>query len=205
MVCEQECVTSVIQIKNMKKTLFLALLSLMGNGCAGMLPSMKQTTKSPWQHFEDAKRAFDMIEPHKSNREDLKRLGFDPFEVPNVKLITYLDLFKIFLPNDSIKMENLDPGVQACLQARDLCQGYEVSPQMLDSKRYGNVFLDLLNFRRKKSTTGWKFKALIVLNKDLVVHKVWGGEPNVSEFEDKKNPLGPLQNIDNIMPDIKLF
>jgi hypothetical protein len=177
---------------------------MIGSGCAGMLPSVKQSTKSPWQSFDEAKRAFDKVEAHKTTREDLKKLGFDPFETPNVKLLTYLELLEIFLPNQSIRMEDIDPGVQECLKARDLCQGYEVKPEMLNSKRYGNVFLDLFNFRRKKITRGWRFNALIVLKNGSVVHKVWGGEPNVSEFEDKKNPLGPLQNIDNILPPIKL-
>jgi hypothetical protein len=188
----------------MNKTTLILLLSLIGSGCAGILPSVKNTTKSPWLHFEDAKRSFDKITSQQSTSDDLKRLGFDPFEIPNVKLITYLDLLKIFLPNDSIKMENLDPGVQSCLQARDACQGYEITPKILNSKRYGNAFLDLLNFRRQKITRGWRFYALIVLNDGLVVHKVWGGEPNISEIEDKRNPLGPLQNVDNILPSIKL-
>ncbi len=197
------------RITNMDKTVFLAsgilVLSLMGSGCAGMLPSIKQTTKSPWQSFDEAKRDFDKIVPKKTTSEDLKRLGFDPFEVPNVKLVTYLELIERFIPNQSIRMEDLDPGVRDCLKARDNCQGYEITPKMLNSQRYGNVFMDLLNFRRKKITRGWKFNALIVLNKGLVVHKVWGGEPNISEFEDKKNPLGPLQNIDNVLPPIKIF
>ncbi len=191
----------------MNKILYVTvtIFSLIGSGCSGMLPSIEETTKSPWQDFAEAKKAFDNIIPHKTTHEDLKLLGFDPFKVPNVKLITYLDLLRIFLPNDSIRMENLDQGVRSCLEVRDVCLGYQVSPQFLDSKRYGSVFKDLLNFQRNKLTTGWKFNALIVLNDGLVVHKVWGGEPNVSILEIKKNPLGPLQNIDNIMPSIKLF
>jgi len=193
----------------MIKTLFfiagLFAFSFIGSGCSGMLPSIKQTTKSPWQRFADAKKSFDQIIPNQTIRKDLKKLGFDPFSVPNVKLVTYLELMKIFLPNQSIRMADIDPGVRSCLEARDACQGYEVSPERLDSQRTGSVFLDLLNFRRTTITTGWRFKALIVLKDDLVVHKIWGGQPKIDETEDKRNPLGPLQNIDNIMPDIKLF
>ncbi|MCK5716214.1 MAG: hypothetical protein KAH77_01905 [Thiomargarita sp.] len=185
--------------------IYFVILSVIGSGCSGMLPSTTVTTKSPWKYFEDAKRDFDKIIPHETNSEDLKRLGFDPFEIPNVKLITYLDLLKIFLPNDSIKLEHLEPGVRSCLEMRDGCYGYEVAPQILSGKRYGSVALDLLNFQKKKITTGWKFKALIVLNNGLVVHKVWGGEPNISKIEIEKNPLGPLQNIDKLMPSISLF
>ncbi len=191
-------------IRNLFLIVGLIALSL-NSGCSGMLPSIKQTTKSPWQSFADAKKSFDKIIPNQTRRKELKKLGFDPFRVPNVKLVTYLDLMKIFLPNQSIIMADLDPGVRSCLEAKDACQGYEVSPEKLDSKRVGSVFLDLFNFRRTTITTGWRFKALIVLKNDLVVHKVWGGEPRIDETEDKRNPLGPLQKIDHIVPDIKLF
>lgn len=183
----------------------IILILVTHSGCSGaLLPSVKQTTKSPWQNFEEAKIAFDKIIPSQTTSQDLKRLGFDPFATPNVKLVTYLELTERFLPNQSIRLEDLDLGVQACLRARETCQGYEVSPKFLSSKRYGNVLLDLFNFRRKQITTGWNFTALIVLKDDLVVHKIWGGEPNVSEFEDKKNPLGPLQDIGKVLPPLKI-
>jgi hypothetical protein len=176
------------------------MLSLTISGCSGaLLPSVKQTTKSPWQNFEDAKKSFDKIVPHQTTSEDLKLLGFDPFETPNVKLITYLELFQKFIPNQSVRLEDIDPGVRSCLQAREACQGYEASPKILNSKRYGNVMLDLFNFRRKTITLGWHFSALIVLKNGLVVYKLWGGEPNVSESEDKKNPLGPFQDISRLL------
>jgi hypothetical protein len=182
----------------------ILVLSFLNLSCSGLLPSVKETTESRWQSFEEAKQAFDKVIPHETTRSDLKQLGFDPFETPNVKLVTYLELTEKFMPNQSITINDLDPGVQACLRAREVCQGYEVSPQVLTSKRYGNVFLDLFNFRRQKVTTGWKFDALIVLKDGLVVHKIWGGEPKVSEFEDKKNPLGPLQDIEKVLPPLKI-
>ena len=186
-----------------KIIIYIYILAI--TGCTGMLPSMKQTTKSPWKTFEDAKRSFDKIVANKTTSEDLKQLGFDPFETPNVKLITYLDLIERFMPNQSIRMKDLDIGVQQCLKVREFCQGYEVNPKVLSSKRYGNVFLDLFNFRRKTLTRGWEFDALIVLKGNLVVHKVWSGEPNVSEIEDKRNPLGPLQDINKALPTIKIM
>lgn len=194
----------------MMKTCYLAIcifiFSLMNCGCSGLLlPSIETTTKSPWQNFEEAKTAFDKIIPNQTTREGLKKLGFDPFETPNVSLITYLELTQKFMPNQSIRFDDLDPKVQACLKAKESCQGYEVSPKVLHSKRYGNVALDLFNFRRKKLTTGWHFAALIVLKNDLVVYKLWGGEPKISEYEDKRNPLGPFQDIqvNTVLPPLK--
>lgn len=178
------------------KRLTLLITLLVISGCAGrLLPEVRQTTKSPWQTFEDAKQSFDLIIPEETTKTDLKTLGFDPFETPNVELITYLDILQKFVPNQAVQLKDIHPRVRACLQAREKCFGYEVKPRNLQSKRYGNAFLDLLNFRRKTITSGWRFRALIVLNEELVVYKLWGGEPNVLEYEDKKNPLGPLQDI----------
>lgn len=193
-------------MKTFSLVTYIFILSLMMSGCSSLLlPSVETATKSPWQSFADAKKAFDKIVSNKTTREDLKTLGFDPFETPNVSLITYLELTQKFMPNQSIRFDDLDPDVQACLKAKESCQGYDVSPKVLHSKRYGNVALDLFNFRRKKLTTGWHFAALIVLKKDLVVYKLWGGEPKISEFEDKKNPLGPFQDIhvNTVLPSIK--
>ncbi|OQW94282.1 MAG: hypothetical protein BWK79_06670 [Beggiatoa sp. IS2] len=179
--------------------LTITLLSLLHAGCGAMLPSIDKITKSPWQSFEEAKKSFDKIIPEKTTTQDLKQLGFDPFAIPNVKLITYLEVIQKFVPNQSVSLEDLPSGVRDCLAAKEICKGYEVKPQVLNSKRYGNVVLDLLNFRRKTVTTGWKFDALIVLKNDLVVYKLWGGEPQVEQFEDKRNPLGPFQEIGDVL------
>ncbi|MEK7991688.1 MAG: hypothetical protein VSS52_011830 [Thiotrichaceae bacterium] len=178
--------------------LCILLYSLSMTGCAGLLPEIKKTTKSPWKTFSEAKKSFDLIVPEKTTKEELKLLGFDPFETPNVKLITYLDILERFVPNQAVQLEHLHPQVRACLEVKEACLGYEVKPSNLQSKRYGNAVLDLLNFRRKTMTSGWRFDAIIVLNGDVVIYKIWGGEPNVLEFEDKKNPLGPLQDIGRV-------
>lgn len=174
-------------------------LTLLISGCANLLPSVEKTTESPWTSFEGAKQSFDKIVPQKTTVEGLKALNIDPFETSNVKLITYLDLIERFIPNESISLEDLPPGVRSCLAVKEACYGYEVHPQKINSKRQGNVVLDLLNFRRKTITSGWKFNALIVLKKGLVVYKLWGGEPKVVQFEDKKNPLGPLQEVGKLL------
>ncbi len=191
-------------IKTLILNSYALILALIVGGCTGLLPSIEETMKSPWENFEEAKKAFDKIIPNQTTDEDLKRLGFDPFEIPNVKFITYLELLEKFMPNQSITMDDLDPEVRSCLKEREHCRGYDISPEMLYSERYGSVFLDLFNFRRKKLTKGWRFNALIILKDNLVVYKIWGGEPRVSEFQDKKNPLGPLQDINKVMPPIKL-
>ncbi|EIJ42093.1 hypothetical protein BegalDRAFT_1191 [Beggiatoa alba B18LD] len=173
------------------------LLSL--TGCSGLLPEVDTTTQSPWQSFEEVKISFDNVEPMVTTTEKLKKLGIDPFSTPNVRLINYLELIERFIPNSSITLADLPDAVRDCLAIKEKCQGYEIIPMQRNSKRYGNALLDILNFRRKTKTTGWRFDALFVLKEDLVIYKLWGGEPHILEYEDRKNPLGPLQDVGKVL------
>jgi len=169
---------------------------VLSTSCRSLFSSGSTTVKSPWKTFTDAKAAFDQIVPGQTTTNELKALGFNPFTNPNVKILTYLDVMSRFLPNVSIRKEDLPRPVCDCLEAKDNCQAYEVDLTVTQSKRYGNLFLDMLAFNRKTRETGWNFNALIVLNHDQVVYKLWSGEPNLERFETKKKPLGPLQELD---------
>jgi hypothetical protein len=147
----------------------------MTSGCGSLLPTTKQTSKSHWNSFEEAKAAFDKIIPYKTTAEEMKELGFDPFSKPNIKILNYVDIINRFIPNPSIKIEDLDEGIQTCIKARAYCQAYEFAPQDIRSKRYGNVLLDLFHFRRNVTQSGWRFEAFIVLVDGIVVYKMWGG------------------------------
>lgn len=182
----------------MKKLFYLinlCIFVMLQAGCAAVLPSSKQTVESPWRSFEDAKESFDKIIPQQTSLAELKALGFDPFQDSNVKLINYLDLIQRFIPNESIRQEDLPAGVQTCLKAQGACYGYLIQPEVVNKKRYGNAFLDLLDFRRQTMISGWNVDALIVLQDELVVYKLWSGEPKILRYEDEKNPLGPFQDI----------
>lgn len=190
---------------NKKIIPFIGMLTaaLSMTGCSNLLPTVDQTTESKWNSYEATKQSFDRIVPGKTTSGELKELGFDPFENPNIKLLNYLEITRTFIPNESIRLADLDRDIRACLKAKTACQGYEISPRVIHSKRYGNVVLDVFNFRRKTRTTGWNFEGLIVLNSGLVVYKLQGGQPNVLELEDKINPLGPMQSI-SVNPDLSI-
>jgi hypothetical protein len=185
----------LILLKPLTGLLFVTLLT----GCSSLLPRVENTTESPWHSFEDAQEDFEKIIPGQTTISELKELGFDPYISPNVSLINYLDLIQHFIPNSSIEMEDLPPSVQACLYEKEACYGYVIEPSVIHSKRYGNAALDVLNFKKLTQVSGWRFKALLVLKKDLVVYKLAGGEPNVLKFEKKNNPLGPLQDIGDVL------
>lgn len=180
----------------------MIIVSIM-TGCSNLLPTVEQATVSPWNSYAETQQSFDKIILGKTTSEELKGLGFDPFTNPNIKLLNYLEVTRIFIPNESIRLADLHSDIRICLKAKIACQGYEISPKVLNIERYGNVALDVLNFRRKTRTTGWKFQGLIILNKDLVVYKLKGGQPNILELEDNENPLGPLQNI-QVTPDLSI-
>jgi len=170
------------------------VVAFMSN-CSTLLPSTKQYTESPWGSYEDVKNAFDNIVPGQTTLKDLEALGFSPGQTPNVELLNYLDIIQKFMPNQSIRIEDLDPAIQTCLKVKDLCTGLRVSPEFIGNKRYGNLFLDLLNFERKTKISGWRFEALLVVIDNVVVYKLSSGQPKVLRDENKRNPLGPIQDI----------
>jgi len=180
--------------------LYILLLQLFLCGCSSSayLPSAKETVRSPWGSFNEVKAAFDQIQPYQTDIAQLGNLGFTPESSPNIRILNHLDIMQRFLTNQSISLRDLDEGLQDCLAAKHICQAYEILIRQIDEERYGNVLLDLLNFRRKTSISGWEFKALVVLKGDLTVYTMYGGKPTINESRDQKNPFGPLQSSERI-------
>jgi hypothetical protein len=165
-------------------------------GCSSLLPSAKETVESPWQSFTEAKTAFEKIVPGKTSVEELKALNFDVVASPNLKILNYLDIAATV---QSIRIEELDPGLQACLRARTDCRAYVFEPKRTQTRRIGSFWLDLFNFRRKSHETGWRFKALLVLVNNHVAYKLWGGDPQIDQYRDLRNPLGPFQDAGSLL------
>ena len=185
----------------MKKWLLLVLTAFVPvtTGCRSLFASGSSTVKSPWKDFAEAKTSFDQITPGQSTTEELEYLGFDPFSNPNVKILKYLDGTSRFLPNNSIQKADLPEPVRAGLEDKSDCQSYDLGLTVTRRKRYGNLFLDMFAFNRETRETGWNFKALIVLNRGMAVYKLWSGEPKLERYETKKEPLGPLQELDGVI------
>ena len=163
-------------------------------GCSALLPSAKDETVASWQKFEEAKAAYDKIALGNSLAE-LKDIGFDVVNSPNIQLLSYLD---VAAKLQAIPLTTeLDAGLQECLRKRDGCQTYVIDLRHLRSKRTGGFWADFFNFRRKTDGTGWRFNALLVVIDDRVTYKLWSGTPKVSLYEEKRNPLGPLQSFDS--------
>ena len=176
----------------------LAFIAFSFSGCAFLLPKTQTLTKSQWNTYEEAEAAFERVLVHQTRTNELSSLGFDPEKNPNVKVLTYLDVIQRFIPNQSITLNDLEPAVRTCIEARERSQALEVELSNIKSKRYGNALLDLLGFVRKTHETGWRFKGLVLILDGRVVYKLSSGEPNVDRYDKKVRPLGPLQEIDGI-------
>lgn len=177
--------------------------SLLCAGCSSsLLPIAKGRQESPWESFTQAKQTFDRITPYQTNVEELQGLAFSPFQNPNIEIVSYLDLINRFIPNSSFRKEDLAPGILDCIESHDGCYGYELKTSRTESRRFGNVFLDLFNFKRQTHKTGWQFTALIIIKENQVVYKLWSGKPQIDEYIYKKNPLGPIQESESLLQSI---
>lgn len=172
----------------------LLILFLLSSSCSSMLPRGNNES-SVFKSFDEARDAIDALVPMKSDVASLTKLKIDPVQQPNTTILTQADIVRRFVPSTLLKREDLDPGVLACLEARDACRGWEITAAHISKERTGNFFADFANFARHTNTTGWRFNALILLVNDTVVYRAWGGQPRINEIENTRNPLGPLQDL----------
>ncbi|MBI5278041.1 MAG: hypothetical protein HY854_16445 [Burkholderiales bacterium] len=162
--------------------------------CSSMLPRGSTDTPSPFQTFEHAQGAAEKIVPFRTRLADLPALGFDPKQGKNVTLIPYPDIVARLAPYPGVPLENLDPGIRACIVARTDCMAYVFRFERLDRKRAGGFWADFLNIQRVTVTTGWWFETLVVAASDgTVLFRNQSGEAHIDKMERQTNPLGPLQ------------
>jgi len=169
-------------------------------GCKSLLPKGTETTPLPWKNYAEAYAAIESIEPYKSTREALRAKGIDPAVNPAITILNYTDLLQRLTAVGAVTPGHLDPGIAECLDAGKRCTAYQIEVRQLQSKRVGNFWLDMLNFRRRTITTGWSFSALIFFVDDRAVFALAGGQPNINTESMSRNPLGPLQGLGSSVP-----
>ncbi len=182
-------------LKDYNILIILISLSVL-TGCSIFMPSSKVTTKSQWNDYNDAKTTYENIVSGKTTVEDLKNMGFDPHTVPNIRIMTVTEILNLFLPNPTLKVQDLDPGIQKCIEVKDKCMGYQIIINMQNADRVGNFWLDLLSFKRHTVNTGWEFRGLITIVDNVVSYRDPAcGRPLVHTEQVDVKPLGPLQEI----------
>jgi hypothetical protein len=171
------------------------MMVLVVSGCAALLPRSSSISNSPWKTYKDVVTAYDKVIPNRSTITEIRKLGFDIYSTANLKILSYVD---VAVATQSLKKGELSSGIEACLKVQTLCTGYAFEPQVVNSKRYGNFWMDTFNFKRKIKETGWRAKASFLIIDTVVVDKYWSGEPQVDYDKETVNPLGPLQDVGNI-------
>ncbi|HEY1172561.1 MAG TPA: hypothetical protein VGH19_14420 [Verrucomicrobiae bacterium] len=179
--------------------LFVMTTAFLQTGCKSMSAKGRANTEMKWKTFEAAKNDFDQIKVNATMTEDLVYLGFHPCGNPNVRVLTYLDVMNRFVPNGSVKMEDVPPPVRDFIAAQEKGCAYEVEVIDERSKRYGNLLLDVFSFDRKTCYQGWNFKALVLVKDDTVVYTMWSGQPKTERHERKTRPLGPVQELEGLL------
>jgi len=176
--------------------LFLGVSSLLLlSGCGGgLLPDQNAKAASPFESYDQVVEAFDQIVPGMTRADDLPNIGFDA-RTGNVDVLSYLDIEGRFLPAAGVRWEHMDPAVQACIRAELYCTGYVFHPSRTTSKRLGSFVPDVLGFERITRSNRWSADIILLVMNGRVVHKVFSGNPRTENLEDRRQPLGPLQDL----------
>jgi hypothetical protein len=183
-------------MKSCIKFIAISLLFMVLTGCANLLPSTKVTIESPWKNYDNAKSDYGKIIPGVTTVEDLNKLGITPYQTPNIRILNITEIISVFLPTPAMKIENLDLGIQKCIESKDDCVAYRIEPSILESKRVGSFWLDMFSFKRDTISFGWEFRGLITIVNNVVTYKdPAGGRPAIRTEEIIKKPLGPLQEL----------
>ncbi|MBU6297990.1 MAG: hypothetical protein KGJ79_16865 [Alphaproteobacteria bacterium] len=152
---------------------------------------------SSFQTYDQVQAAYTDIVPGSTRMSDLQKLGFDTATTPNVEILSYLGVIERFMPRNTLSFDHLARPVQACIEAQDRCSALVFHPQHVESRRMGNVFLDLLGFERETLNTGWSAEVVLLMQDGHVAYKLMSGRPHIEDMHDTVQPLGPLQDIGN--------
>ena len=128
---------------------------------------------------------------------DLPRMGFDTATTPNVEILSYLGVIERFMPRNTMSFDHLAPPVQACIESQDRCSAFVFHPQHVESRRMGNIILDILGFERQTVDSGWSAEVVLLMQDGHVAYKLMSGRPRIEDTHDSISPLGPLQDIGN--------
>jgi hypothetical protein len=171
-------------------------LMVLTTGCQSLFLTRQQTTLTRWTNWDQVSLAFSRIKPDQTTVGDLRTMGFDPHVTPNIKIMPYVDVVPIFMPNPNIRIDDLPVGVRVYVQAKQGSLAYLVELQNVNEKRHGNIVLDVFGFKRLTHQSGWRFKGIILIKDNVVVYALSSGEPDISLEDSNIKPLGPFQEMD---------
>lgn len=177
----------------MNRQVLSPVLAALLAGCAGMLPRASSDTPAPFASYAQAQEAAGRIVPFRTTVAELRGLGFDAENGRNVTLIPYPDILARLAPYPGVPLDQLDPGIHACVLAGTDCRAYLFRFSQEHRRREGAFLADFFNLQRTTHVTGWTFQALVVVRGDTVLFRNMAGEAHVERLDRQRNPLGPLQ------------
>ena len=177
----------------------VASISVVLTGCQGLLPRTSSEVRDSWADFGQAHDAIERIVPYDTERAELAAKGLEPGKNPAITLLSFADVSQRFALGSALTPESLDRGLSDCFAAGKRCTGYSVSVHQVKRRRVGNFWLDAFNFVRITDSTGWTFNALVLFVDDQVVYTLMGGQLRISERDQVRNPLGPLQSWGDVL------
>lgn len=173
---------------------YLPVFAALVSGCTSLLPVSHSDT-STFKSFDEARDAVVALVPKQSTKRVVDAGGIDFAAQPNTRFLTHADIVRLMVPAGVLTRQDLEPGIVACLEARDACNGLEITASKIEKRRTGSFFADFINYRQRTETKGWRFNALILYVGDTVVYRSWGGQPKVDELDVTTKPLGPFQDM----------
>ena len=173
------------------------MLSLVGCGGLGLLPHETKIASTNFQSYEQVQSAYTDIVPGATRLSDLPKMGFDTATTPNVEILSYLGVIERFMPRNTMSFDHLAPPVQACIESQDRCSAFVFHPQHVESRRMGNILLDIFGFERQTVDSGWSAEVVLLMQDGHVAYKLMSGRPRIEDTHDSIQPLGPLQDIGN--------
>src|SRR5437867_13086656 len=103
--------TSHTLMKKFYTLCYVVSALVLTTGCRSLFPAEDAVPQNSWTTYQQAQSAFDKILPHQTTVTDLRKMGFDPTNSPNIKVLTYLDVIQRFLLSQSITKSDLPPDV----------------------------------------------------------------------------------------------
>jgi hypothetical protein len=168
-------------------------------GCSGILPRESDANTAEFQTYNDLMAAYDKIVPGSTTLAQLSVIGLDSKKLPNVTVLSYIEVMNKFMPQYSpITIDRVPKGARDCIEAKSRCSGLVFRFDRRQTRHNGNVAADIFQFHQDKVRYGWSAEIILLIRDEDVAYKVISGMPYAEERMENVRPLGPLQDVDGI-------
>lgn len=165
-------------------------------GCSGILPRESSANTAEFQTYNDVQAAYDKIVPGTTTLSQLGAIGLDPRKLPNIEVLSYIEVTNKFMPQYSpITIDRVPKGARDCIEAKNRCSAFVFRFDRRQTRHNGNVVADVFQFHQDKVKYGWSAEIVLLMRDEDVVYKLISGMPYAEERMDNTRPLGPLQDV----------